>query len=205
MLVSYWLYLVDLPETWHPPGGGVTQEASYDTARKDYPFPRRRPGQGLTGPGLPGKKKCTRCMACTLLDLPSPGLGRFHSEGWYVFPGCCFSGSSTYTTPPTHTHTHCLRQGSCQRLHRASQAMRHRLPACLPKPLVAYTLSSGVASYSSLGAPRSTLCNWPMTAPNFPCKQWIRDLSLCGRARVRWWGTGRGSYCWQGNSLSQSP
>lgn len=130
--------------------------------------------------------------------------------GSIVRAGMCFQVAVSLAVaptlpPPTHTHTHCLRQGSCQRLHRASQAMRHRLPACLPKPLVAYTLSSGVASYSSLGAPRSTLCNWPMTAPNFPCEQWIRDLSLCGRARVRWWGTGRGSYCWQGNSLSQSP
>lgn len=73
---------------------------------------------------------------------------------------------SPHITPCTHTHT-LHASGELSTLALGFPSNETWLPACLPKPLAVYTLSSGVAlAYSALQDPLST--TRPPLLPTFP-------------------------------------
>lgn len=139
---------------------------------------------------------------------PPPGLERFHSGGWYAFPGMsgCFPGSSTHTTPP-HTHTYCLRQGSCRRLHWASQAMRHgsqpaspsrwwltpchlgwlQLPLCSQIPSLQLAHDSSQLSLGAMDRGPVFLWKGSEAVGFWEIKLLAEEFSLCLPERARVW------------------
>lgn len=159
-----------LPQAWPRPGR-CHPGTFYSRGRKGCPFPSRKLRPGSTRTGTPRESALgtwdTHC------GIPPP-------LAWGGSPGEICSSPGSSTCPPNWPAS-----GELSALAPGFPSDETRLPACLPKPLAAHTLSCGAATAPG-ALPSAPLCEWPMAAPNFPSREWpwalslFRKESLCG-------------------------